>query len=54
MKAAEDRLGRDNADALNHAMERGILVQRAMHPASSTAMRSTADNGMKLPESLVG
>jgi hypothetical protein len=43
MKVAEDRLERDNADALNHAMERGILVQRAMHPASSTAMRSTAD-----------
>jgi hypothetical protein len=34
MKAAEDRLGRDGADALNRAMERGILVQRAMNSRS--------------------
>src|SRR5262245_47281674 len=32
MKAAEDRLGCDDAEALNRPMEWGILVQRAMNP----------------------
>jgi hypothetical protein len=31
MKAAEDRLGCDDAEALNRPMEWGILVQRAMN-----------------------
>ena len=30
VKAAEDRLRRDGADALNRAMKRGVLVQRSM------------------------
>src|SRR5674476_298326 len=30
VKAAEDRLRCDGADALNRAMERGVLVQRSM------------------------
>ena len=32
VKAAEDGLRRDGADALNRAMERGVLVQRSMSP----------------------
>src|SRR5260370_27627001 len=32
MKAAEDRLGCDDAEALNRPVEWGILVQRAMNP----------------------
>src|SRR5262249_9396216 len=32
MKAAEDRLRCDDAEALNRPMEWGILVQRAMNP----------------------
>src|ERR1035437_3885125 len=32
VKAAEDRLRCDCADALNRAMKRGVLVQRAMSP----------------------
>ena len=32
VKAAEDRLRRDGADALNRAMKRGVLVQRSMSP----------------------
>ena len=31
MKASQDRLGSDDADALNCSMERGILVERAMN-----------------------
>src|SRR5262245_30189812 len=31
MKAAKDRLGCDDAEALNRPMEGGILVQRAMN-----------------------
>jgi hypothetical protein len=32
VKAAEDRLRCDGADALNRAMKRGVLVQRSMSP----------------------
>ena len=32
MQAAEDRLRCDAAEALNLAMERGVLVQRSMRP----------------------
>ena len=32
VKAAEDRLRCDGADALNRAMKRGLLVQRSMSP----------------------
>jgi hypothetical protein len=32
VKAAEDRLRCDGADALNCAMKRGVLVQRSMSP----------------------
>src|SRR5215831_19476704 len=32
MKAADDRLGCDDAEALNRPVEWGILVQRAMNP----------------------
>jgi hypothetical protein len=31
MKASQDRLGSDDADALNRSMERGIFVERAMN-----------------------
>jgi hypothetical protein len=31
MKAAQDWLGSDDADALNRSMERGIFVKRAMN-----------------------
>ena len=31
MKASQDRLGSDDADALNCSMERGIFVERAMN-----------------------
>jgi hypothetical protein len=31
MKAFQDRLGSDDADALNCSMERGIFVERAMN-----------------------
>ena len=32
VKAAEDRLRCDGADALNRAMKRGVLVQRSISP----------------------
>jgi hypothetical protein len=32
VKAAEDRLRRDGAEALNRAVKRGVLVQRSMSP----------------------
>jgi hypothetical protein len=31
MKASQDRLASDDADALNRSMERGIFVERAMN-----------------------
>jgi hypothetical protein len=31
MKAAQDRLGSDDAVALNRSMERGVFVKRAMN-----------------------
>jgi hypothetical protein len=53
MKAAEDRLGCDDAEALNRPVEWGILVQRAMNPRF-IIIRGIPTQSEKLDPQVVG